>query len=118
MKFPRAAMRLALDPYPVTLHLYTSRATYCRVANDNRSRERLTPKERCAGLCTEFGEDVMVGVFDRDPVTLVHELAHAVEHVADHVGLTRGFPNEPVAYLLERMYRECIPFITTERAAT
>lgn len=108
MKFPRAKLHLPLDPYPVTLHLYTSRATYCRIANGIRPRERLNPRDGNDGLCTRFGADVMVGVFNRDPATLVHELAHAVEHVADHVGLTRGFPNEPVAYLQERMFRECV----------
>ncbi len=109
MKFPRAKLRLSLDPYPMTLHLYTSRATYCRAVNEGRARPLVGAKDQeHDGLCIVRGADIAVGVFTGDLSTLVHELTHAMEHVADYVGLERGFPNEPGAYLMQRMYRECV----------
>lgn len=113
-KLPRARTRFRLEPYPLTLYLYTNRATYLRALNLLDPKSGATPAEirENAGMCSCLGTDILVGIFDRDVSFLVHELAHAVEYVADYVDLARGFDSsESTAYLMESMFRQCVGFI-------
>jgi len=101
---------LALAPYPMTLHLFTHAATYCRAVRAYKPSERIAPKDiRCGGACSRFNDHILVGVFNGDAATLVHELTHALEHVTEYLELPRGFENnEPAAYLMAHMFRGCI----------
>jgi hypothetical protein len=102
-----------LSPYPMTLELFTHAATYCRAVRAHKSSEKIEPKDiRSGGACSCFKDHVLVGVFNGDAATLVHELTHALEHVTEHLELPRGFDNnEPAAYLMAHMYRACVDLI-------
>lgn len=51
----------------------------------------------------------VLGWFDRDPYTLVHEATHVALLVAEHVGIAPfDSAGEPVAYLVEDVVRRCM----------
>lgn len=111
-RLARSILDLSLAPYPMELHLFTHAATYCRAVKAYRPSETIAPKDiRHGGACARFNDHILVGVFNRDPAILVHELTHALEHIIEHVDLPRGFPNEPAAYLMAHMYRACVDLI-------
>lgn len=60
--------------FPAQITLTTSRAQFNRL----RSQHTDTPLDLddCDGCSSEFGAHYLVGVFDGEPGTLVHELAH------------------------------------------
>ncbi|MGV3876931.1 hypothetical protein ACV8SQ_04045 [Citrobacter freundii] len=71
------------------------------------------------GMCRQFvndetGENLyLVGVFDNNVATLVHECAHATFYCCNDVGVTvdTGSANETYCYLLDRMVTAFLPHI-------
>ena len=71
------------------------------------------------GMCRQFvndetGENLyLVGVFDNNAATLVHECAHATFYCCNDVGVTvdTGSANETYCYLLDRMFTAFLPHI-------
>lgn len=104
-----AILDLELSPYPMWLHLYTDRNRYRRAVNAViRNHIAVDSVRDVDGLCAVKAGTIWVGVFDRDPGTLVHELTHAAEHVYEYIELPRGWRNiEPIAHLMGWMFRKC-----------
>lgn len=71
------------------------------------------------GRCRQFVNDVtgenlyLIGVFDKNLATLVHECAHATFYCCDDVGVTieTDKANETYCYLLDRMFSHFLPHI-------
>ncbi|EPK9723503.1 hypothetical protein MMI32_004213 [Klebsiella pneumoniae] len=71
------------------------------------------------GRCREFINDetgehlYLIGVFDNELATLVHECAHATFYCCSDVGVTvkTDQPNETYCYLLDRMFSAFLPHI-------
>ncbi|MGX5067646.1 hypothetical protein ACWKYH_06620 [Enterobacter sp. UPMP2076] len=66
---------------------------------------------------TGTGERVyLVGVFDNQLSTLVHEVAHACFYACDDVGVTTKTDeaNETYCYLLDRMFSHFLPYLKQE----
>jgi len=62
----------------------------------------------------ESGERVyLIGVFDKQLATLVHECAHVCFYACDDVGVTTdpGDANETYCYMLDRMFSRFAPVI-------
>jgi len=62
----------------------------------------------------DTGENMyLVGVFDGQISTLVHECAHATFYCCNDVGVTidTGSANETYCYLLDRMFTAFLPYI-------
>lgn len=67
--------------------------------------------------CNETGENLyLIGVFNCDPATLVHECAHATFYCCRDVGVTidTNAANETYCYLLDRMFSHFLPHIKQE----
>ena len=63
---------------------------------------------------TETGERVyLIGVFDKQLATLVHECAHVCFYACDDVGVTTepGDANETYCYMLDRMFSHFAPVV-------
>lgn len=57
-----------------------------------------------------------IGVFDEEPCTLVHELAHATIFMCEHIGFSPADGDgEPFAYLQEYLYTKFIDHIYLEK---
>ncbi|PNK64550.1 hypothetical protein A6J33_018060 [Pantoea sp. FDAARGOS_194] len=71
------------------------------------------------GRCRHYhnestGENMyLIGVFDNNLSTLVHECAHATFYCCSDVGVTvkTDEPNETYCYLLDRMFSHFLPYI-------
>lgn len=91
--------RVAIRPYGVTLVLTDNRKAFQRLsgASDDGS----------CGMCVGTGDGYVIGVFDGELSTLVHELTHLILMVAEHNGIdpfsSRG---EPLAYLMDDLFTE------------
>lgn len=74
------------------------------------------------GRCRHFSDDetgenlYLVGVFDGNISTLVHECAHATFYCCNDVGVTidTGAANETYCYLIDRMVSEFLPHMKQE----
>ncbi len=74
------------------------------------------------GRCRQFVNDAtgenlyLIGVFDNNLATLVHECAHATFYCCSDVGVTvkTDEPNETYCYLLDRMFRYFMPHFKQE----
>ena len=56
----------------------------------------------------EYSGCMVVGVFDSKLRTLVHELAHVLVRISEHIGMDIGpYTTEPFAYLFESLYEQC-----------
>jgi hypothetical protein len=109
MRKSGAILDLELTPYPMWLHLYTDRGRYRRAVNAAvRNHVACDSVRNVDGLCSVKDGVIWVGVFDGDGGTLVHELTHAAEHIAEYIELPRGWRNiEPIAHLMGFMFRRC-----------
>lgn len=108
MRFPRAAVCRQLKPYPVTFRLYTDRERYAKARAALAPDDPATELDGNDGECAAYGGVVVIGVFDGGASSLVHEIVHAVEYIADHVGLQSGFDaSEPRAYLAQHIFDLC-----------
>lgn len=75
--------------------------------------------EMLVGACqqyqnTDTGENLyLIGVFNGEAATLVHECAHATFYCCRDVGVVvdTGAANETYCYLLDRMFSHFLPFI-------
>ncbi|EHK0699984.1 hypothetical protein ICL29_004110 [Salmonella enterica] len=78
--------------------------------------------EMLAGACQQYrnvesGENLyLIGVFNGEPATLVHECAHAAFYCCRDVGVTidTNAANETYCYLLGRMFSHFLPYIKQE----
>lgn len=69
---------------------------------------------------TETGENLyLLGVFNGEAATLVHECAHVAFYVCRDVGVTTypGDSNETYCYMLDRMFSNFLPFIKEQQDA-
>lgn len=65
------------------------------------------------------GENLyLVGVFNHDAGTLVHECAHVTFYTCRDVGvlINPDEANETYCYLLDRMFSHFLPYITAEKS--
>lgn len=68
---------------------------------------------------TDTGERCyLIGVFDKQIATLVHECAHVCFYVCSDVGVTTKpeDANETYCYMLDRMFSHFLPFINEPTA--
>lgn len=74
----------------------------------------------CVSKTTPNVAFFMVGVFDGNYATLVHELAHCTFFVLEHVGVPvkRGAPNESFCYLLDHLYSTFAPHLIAAETET
>lgn len=85
----------------------------CAHLNDSSNIDML------GGACkhyqnTETGENMyLLGVFNNDIATLVHECAHATFYCCNDVGVTvsTSEANETYCYMLDRMFSYFLPYI-------
>ncbi|CAH3349973.1 hypothetical protein AI2602V1_3499 [Citrobacter freundii] len=69
---------------------------------------------------TGTGERIyLIGVFDKQIPTLVHECAHVCFYVCSDVGVTTNpeDANETYCYMLDRMFSHFLPFIKEQQDA-
>lgn len=59
----------------------------------------------------------LIGVFNNDMATLVHECAHVAFYICRDVGVTTrpGDANETYCYMLDRMFSHFLPFIQGDK---
>ena len=70
---------------------------------------------------TESGENLyLIGVFNNDMATLVHECAHVAFYICRDVGVTTrpGDANETYCYMLDRMFTHFRPHIQEKQHVT
>lgn len=93
--------RLPLDPYACTLTLVDSRRTYRRLTGADSTG--------AVGCVDEVESGWVLGWFDDEPLTLVHEATHVALYVLKHVGIDPfASEGEPMAYLVEDIVRRCM----------
>lgn len=93
--------RLPLDPYACTLTLCDSRRTFKRLTGVDPSG--------AVGMCCTADGGWVLGWFDGEPLTLVHEATHVALFVLEHVGIDPfTSQGEPMAYLVEDITRRCM----------
>ena len=106
MKF---MVKLDCSPYPNDVWFTTSLNLY------NRKRTDIT------GLTHDIGDMLgcvstsptkinnVIGIFDNNYYTLVHEIVHLVVNIAESIGMDICTETtEPTAYLFESLYRQCV----------
>lgn len=92
--------RLPLDPYASTLTLVDSRRTFKRLTGHDATDS--------VGMVGTVDGGWVLGWFDGEPLTLVHEATHVALFVLEHVGIDPfASQGEPMAYLVEDIVRRC-----------
>lgn len=92
---------LPLAPYAATLTLTDSRRTFLRASGASA--------EGAVGMVAPVDGGWVLGWFDGDPLTLVHEATHVALFVMEHVGIDPcAAQGEPMAYLVEDIVRRCM----------
>lgn len=92
---------LPLTPYPVVLTLTDSRETFQRRSG--------VSGEGKAGMVYAGPRGWVLGWFDGDAYTLIHEATHVALFLAEHVGIEPfSSSGEPLAYLVEDIVRRCM----------
>jgi len=106
---------LFVELYNLNVWLFTDEKPYKKAMKciDGESAE----DSKACGLTTysvhKDGTNIFaVGVFDEDPATLVHELAHVTIFACEHLGFEpQDGSGEPFAYLQEFLYTNLLPHI-------
>jgi len=90
------------------------------------SRKTFERRVRCdttgaAGMCSDVtAKGVYVGVFDRNPATLVHECVHAALAILSYVGIdVRNDRGEALAYMTDYLWSigRCLCDLNTAHTA-
>ncbi|WP_416135356.1 hypothetical protein, partial [Dickeya solani] len=89
----------------------------------NRKRSEITgdlnPMEGgCLGFVSRSGSGMtmVLGWFDEDLATLVHEVSHVVIYVFDAIGMDPSvYTTEAFAYLAENIFSQCLDAIALSK---
>lgn len=99
-------IKLNVHPYNYNLFFTCSKKRFYR------ERTRITgsqDKPDVIGMFSYDSGNAVIGVFDNDKATLVHELAHAVIDIMVYVGMPINIDTtEAFAYLQDKLYQECV----------
>lgn len=102
----RKIIRLNTHPYPTKVWFTADVEAF------QRHRTKITgraPEEVGLGQCsaTDDRGKMVIGVFDGDTSTLVHEIGHAVVNVFHYVGMDINLhTTEAFSYLLDSLYSQ------------
>lgn len=102
-------MRINLNPYPVMVDVvFTKQAFNTRY---KRVRGHTADLEGCNGMTAYLTDDVLLlGVFNSDVITLVHELNHVLIHTMGYVGLSIvSQTSEAYCYLMDNALKQILP---------
>ncbi|BAN92360.1 hypothetical protein X534_gp49 [Ralstonia phage RSB3] len=92
---------LPLLPYGRVLTLTDSRRTFQRLADASC--------EGCDGMAASTADGWVLGWFDGNPATLVHECVHVALWLLADVGIDpQAERGEPMAYLVDSMFTRCL----------
>ncbi len=108
---------LLVELYGLNIWLFTEEKPYQKAM---RCIHGESDDSKVCGLTTysvhKDGTNIFaVGVFDNDPGTLVHELAHVTIFACEHLGFEPSDGNgEPFAYLMEYLYTNFLPILAED----
>lgn len=112
MTWPKSAKKIDIPIYCQEFYFFTNPDDWTKAVE---SIECPDHSFGARGIQEQFQNDqgeplFMLGVFDGDPGTLVHECAHLAFDVLNLVGVPveAGCPNEAYAYLIEFFYAQTI----------
>lgn len=109
LKWPKASVVYDIPLYGGSLHLFKTRKKF------EAAYEFLGKEHDASGCCgctaylvNEKGRALyLIGVFDNDLGTLVHEVGHATMMIMERAGINAyDSVGEPVCYLLGDMYEK------------
>lgn len=101
--------------YGGTLKVVTEREEFIEAVDDEDEDLELSVAD-CAGMTKvthgEKGPVYLVGIFDHDLSTVVHEMGHVTIFIADHCGFRiNEETSECFCYLIEELVRMCLPLV-------
>lgn len=103
-------VKFVVPLYGETVKLFSDRKEFTKACEKVPEAER-TAVEECRGMVQPITASdgsiiYLVGVFDKDPITLVHECAHVAIFIAEHIGWDINVDtSEPFCYLLEELVK-------------
>jgi hypothetical protein len=109
-KWPKEVKGFVIPIYGQELYLAKSLESFNKCAAYLSDTTEYPP---CGGLCAMYQADTgqiinLIGVFDGNVSTLVHELSHCAFNVLESVGVPvlPGDPNEAFAYLIGELFEQ------------
>lgn len=117
-KWPTGGVCRNVIPYGGNVWLFTDRKKWQQAAEFCNSGAHV---RKSVGLClwaenTKGHQIYIVGVFNQNVGTLVHELTHACLNIAKHAGFDAGDGNgEPFCYLLDNLFARLKDDIRTKK---
>lgn len=98
-------MDIITTPYPVSLKVFSD------IGEFKEAYKELNNKDvdilGCLGMFSRNDCDLIIGVFNNDVVTLVHELSHAVMYIFDTVGIPLSSDNsETYCYYMDSLLKQ------------
>lgn len=120
VKWPKLARFFVPLFHSANIYLCTTKEEWQQAlaSLDQPSQNLSYSKGRTMHFCDDAtGENMyLIGVFDGNISTLVHECAHATFYCCSDIGITTrpGEANETYCYLLDRMFIYFLPHIKQE----
>jgi hypothetical protein len=106
---------MILGIYPAIVIATTSRAEYKRIYAKRIGRKLKGGLEHADGISSDHHGYYLVGVFNGELGTLVHELAHTAFKILRHVNVPASFKHqEAFAYLQQFMFDDLHALIGTK----
>ncbi|EFM0018489.1 TPA: hypothetical protein IHD35_000551 [Escherichia coli] len=101
--------KINCHPYPV--HIWFTNSHRFHASKCYSEGIDTDGAEGCAGICSSSEPDrgrQVVGVFDNDLTTLVHEVQHAVINLCHYIGMPINTQTtEAVAYIYDSIFTQC-----------
>lgn len=107
-------IRVNCHPYPNRVWFTTDRKAF---GNKSYILTGTEYDSRGAGCCSWDDDNgrIVVGVFDRSPATLAHELIHASMRVFHFIGMEMSpATEEAFCYLAQSMHEQCWRYMTKQ----
>lgn len=101
-------MKIQVAPYPVDVEFIFDEAKYIR---KYKKLKGVTPELSRTDGCTYYVHEsyIIVGIFNKDVVTLVHEINHIAIYTLGYVGLPiTDESSEAFTYVVDYLLREAI----------
>jgi len=119
---PLVKVKFEVPIYGGTVRAFSDKNELIKAYNKLSAREKQSsdsfPDVECSGMVfptisKDGSLDFLVGVFDNDITTLVHECGHLAIFVFEQIRCEiTGDTSEPFCYLLEYLVRQCKPLLT------
>lgn len=106
-------LELQINPYPATLFFTCDREEY----NNKREEYTSVPIDtyEAGGICSDFDDIFLVGIFDNEISTIIHELNHVCIKVFTFIGMNVNLETqEAFCYLHQYLFEQCIRYLREE----